>query len=74
MKAKKELVTFTGIGGQLRYKCPDCSFDGYSPILVQKHWMSVHRETAAPQGPVLFDADDKPIMRNIDVPFDFTEV
>lgn len=71
MNAPKEIATFHGIGGQLRYKCPDCSFDDYSLEGLKKHWMSLHREQVAPQGPVLFDADDQPITREIDVPFNF---
>jgi glycosyltransferase involved in cell wall biosynthesis len=62
----EELKTFFS-RGQIRYRCPDCTFDSYSPAEVRKHWSGTHRQPAEP-GPVLFDADDKPIQKEIYVP------
>ena len=65
------LETFTGCGGQLRYICPDsdCTYDSYSELKVLKHWKANHTETdSISPGPTLFDADDQPIEKEIDVP------
>ena len=66
MENQEELQTFLS-RGQVRYRCPECGFDSYSPAEVRKHWTSTHRQTEPP-GPVLFDADDKPIQKEIYVP------
>lgn len=63
-----ELESFTGRGGQLRYRCPGCGFDSYSEREVLKHWKGIHMESNVTPGPTLFDADDRPIEREIDAP------
>jgi len=56
--------------GQVRYRCPACSFDSYSTLEVVRHWSTMHRASqASPElGPILFGPDDKPIEREIRVP------
>lgn len=60
---KQELETFTGHGGQLRYRCPErgCEYDSYLPALVKKHWDGTHAKEHMQEGRVLFDAEDKEI-------------
>lgn len=51
---------FVGLGGQIRYRCPHCSLDHYSPAFIDGHVHESHREMLPP--PItLFSADDKPI-------------
>jgi len=58
-----QLETFVGIGGQLRFKCPDCEFDSYSEGLVLEHWLGTHNDpqTTPAKTTTLFDAENKPL-------------
>lgn len=60
MPISDQLETFE-FGDQLRYCCPECEFDSYSPHNIAQHWVESHSEPSGPSGPTLFDATDKPI-------------
>jgi hypothetical protein len=70
MADSKGLETFIGLGGQVRYRCPECPFDSYQTEQVLLHWRDSHAKQAAPVGlgPTLFDAEDKPIQKEIWLP------
>ena len=51
-----KLETFIG-RGQVRYRCPDCPWDGPSEQLAVKHWMESHRLEVSPVS-TLFDSKD----------------
>lgn len=57
------LATFEW-GGQTRYKCPECHFDGPTEHSVAHHWRGTHAKgSSQPSGSLLFDKDDKPLQR-----------
>lgn len=54
---------------QIRYRCPECSFDGPSELAVLTHWKHSHVAQDQPGGgPTLFDAEDRPIGKIENVP------
>lgn len=60
----EELQTFKGLGGQLRYRCPEypkCKYNYYLKSGVLKHWIEQHSKPEQSIRSTLFDANDKPI-------------
>lgn len=60
---EEKLLTFIGIGNQLRYRCPEypqCRHNYYREDMVLKHWVECHAPPSG-AGPTLFDAEDKPL-------------
>jgi hypothetical protein len=68
MSEETTLETFVW-RGQTRYRCTQCEFDGPTQLDVMKHIKKVHHKLDLGMGVTLFDADDKPIQREI-VTFD----
>lgn len=59
--------TFTSFF-QVRYRCPDCSYDHFSPNEVADHFIQAHKDGQEAPMPTLFDSGGKQITRKIVVP------
>lgn len=64
------LKSFIGIGGQKRYRCPECEFDHYSQAEVVKHVAGSHAENMGLSVSTILDSNEKPIKRTIHATFD----
>lgn len=61
--------SFVGYAGQVRYRCPDCSWDHWEPQKVAKHWTDEHQEQTGPVGTTTaYDEGEDTVERKIHVP------